>query len=317
MVNAEELIKQDLDVIPRYLLMRDVLKVNKYSEEMIGIKNRIMETKWVKDIAALQWEDGSWGQFHSMSTSSKKWITTEGALRRLLILGLDKDDDMMQRALAYMKRYLNREIDLRDRKEKKHDWDLLTRLFVAAWVLQIEPSNNEAKAIAADWAKVITCAFSKDTYDHEAYMEAYFEIHKPQKGKYLWGFQNYYLVSLLPGFLDPNVESKYLDYLISAEKGIYYIYDGSLRKAPVDFCSKEASRFINAYELLSRYPSAGIQVQGFINWVQQHISNDGFWDMGHRVQDKINFPLSDSWRKPLDRKIDCTVRLLRVLSRFE
>jgi len=130
MVKTEELIKYDLDVIPKYLLMRDVLKVDKYSEEMTKIKNKILETKWVQDIAKLQWEDGSWGRFHSMNSSSKSSITTEAALRRLLILGLDKDDKIIQRALTYMKKYLNRELDLRDYKEKKHDWDLLTRLFV-------------------------------------------------------------------------------------------------------------------------------------------------------------------------------------------
>jgi len=316
MVTAEELLKYDLDVIPKYLLMRDILKVDKYNEEMINIKNKVLETKWVKNITKLQWKDGSWGRFHSMNTSSKLSITTEVALRRLLILGLDKDDEAIQRALIYMKQFLNRELDLRDYKEKKHDWDLLTRLFVATWILRIEPSNAEATAIAKDWAKVITYAFSEDKYNREAYKEAYMETHKPQKGKVLWGFQNYYLVALLPGFLEPMIESKYLDYIMTEEKGIYYIYDGNLHLNPVDFSSKEANRYIYAYELLSRYSCGRIKSQNFINWIKGNISEDGFWDMGQTVQDKIQFPLSNSWRKTLNRKIDCTVRIQRILSQL-
>ncbi|MFZ5353517.1 MAG: hypothetical protein ACOZCL_12465 [Bacillota bacterium] len=317
MITAEELIKYDIDAIPKYILMRDALSIDKHNEEMKNIKNMILETKWVKDIVKLQWDDGSWGQFHSMSTSSKSSMTTESALRRLLILGLDKDDIAIQKVLTYMKKYLNKELDLRDYKEKKHDWDLLTRLFVAAWVLRIEPSDSVAGAIAMDWAKVITYAFSGEKYKHEAYIEAYNEVHKPHKGKALWGFQNYYIVDILPGFLDTLTESKYLDYIMTNEKGIYYIYDGNLTLKPDDFTSKHTSRYVYAFELLSRYPNAKTKLQDFIAWIKGNVSSDGFWDMGQAALDKMQFPLSDSWRKPINRRIDSSVRLLRMLSQLE
>lgn len=317
MITATELMKYDLDAIPKYLLMRDVLKFNKDNKEMINTKNKVLQTKWVNDIVNLQWDDGSWGRFHSMNTSSKLSITTEGALRRLLILGLDKNNQTIQRAFCYMEKYLNRELDLRDYKEKKHDWDLLTRLFVATWMLIIEPSNVQARAIANDWAKIITYAFSANEYDHDAYKEAYCEIHKPEKGKVIWGFQNYYLLSMLPGFLTSNIESKFLDYIMNEEKGIYYIYDGNLKTNPKVFSSKQANRYIYAYELLSRYSCARSKCQDFIDWVKENISEDGFWDMGQTVKDKMQYPLSDSWRKALNRKIDCTVRIQRILSQFE
>ncbi|WP_432663973.1 hypothetical protein R9X47_25780 [Wukongibacter baidiensis] len=316
MIIGNELIKMNLDPIPKYRLMRDVIKLSKDNPELIGIKKEVLETKWVKDIVNLQWEDGSWGQFHSMSQFLQSAITTEQALRRLLILGLDKDDKPIQRAFSYMKKYLLRELDLRDYKEKKHDWDLLTRLFVATWMLIIDPSDELASGIAKDWAKIISHAFSEDTYNHEYYKEAYYEIHRSPKEKYMWRFQNFYVVAILPRYLSKDIESKFLDYIMNSEQGIYYIYDKCLNTLPDSFCSKLASRYINAYELLSRYSLSTSKCQHFNKWINENISEDGFWDMKQSVKDRIHFPLSNSWRKALNRKIDCTVRIQALLSRF-
>ena len=316
MITAEELLKYNLDAIPKYLLMRDIIKLNKEDKDLKEAKTSILQTRWVEDIVKLQWDDGSWGEFHSMSKFSKNGMTTEQGLRRLLVLGLDYDDQPIQKVLRYMEQYLLGELDLRDRKEKKHDWDLLTRLFVATWIIMIDSSNVLAKKIAADWAKIITYAFSGAKYNHNAYKEAYYEVHKVPKGKYMWGFQNFYIVALLPGYLKYDIESKFLDYIMSSEKGIYYIYDKCLNIEPTDFCSKQANKYINAYDLLSRYPSAGDKLPCFINWVYDNISDDGFWDMGQIAKDNVQYPLSNSWRKALNRKIDCTIRIQRIMSKI-
>ncbi|WP_406241990.1 hypothetical protein ACF3M2_13805 [Tissierella carlieri] len=316
MITAEEIMKDNLDPIPKYRLMRDVINLNKVNVKLANAKKEVLETKWVNDIVNLQWEDGSWGQFHSMSQFSQSIMTTEQALRRLLILGLDKEDQPIQKAFSYMERYLLREVDLRDYKEKKHDWDLLTRLFVATWMLIIDPSNELAVEIAKNWSKIITYAFSKDNYSHECYKEAYYEIHKSSKGKHMWGFQNFYVIALLAGYLPSDIESKFLDYIMNSENGIYYIYDSCLKTVPDKFCSKLASKYITACELLSSYSLFPSKCKYFIDWINENISEDGFWDMGQAVKDKIHFPLSNSWRKTIDRKIDCTVRIQALLSKL-
>lgn len=316
MLKVDELLKYDLDPVPRYLLMRDVLKVDSKNEELVFAKNMVLQSKWVNDIIQLQWEDGSWGQFHSMSQFSQSPITTEQALSRLLILGLDKNDEVIQKALIYMKKYLLEELELRDRKEKKHDWNMLTRLFVATWILKIDSSNDLAKEIAKDWAKIITHAFSGNKYNHNAYKEAYYEIHKSPKEKHMWGFENFYLVSILIGMLSSDIELKFFDYLINSQNGIYYIYDRCPKEPPSSFCSKITRRYINAHELLSNYTCAKLKLQYFSEWITSNISEDGLWDMGQFVKDKMQFPLSNSWREPINRKIDCTVTVQRILSKL-
>jgi len=301
----------NLDPIPKYLMMRDVFNLNKNSKRVIDTKSKVLETDWVKNIIKLQYEDGSWGQFHSMSQSN---MTTEQALRRLLILGLDIDDEPIKKALDYMDRYLNRTIDLRDRKEKKHDWDLLTRLFVATWVRIIDPQHPIALEIAKDWAKVVTYAFKDGAYNLKDYKEAYDEVHRPQKQKQMWGIENYYVVSIITGLLLPTIESNFLDHIIQADNGIYYIYDKPISVLPDSFCTKSFSKYLNACELISRYSSASEKLKHVEQFLISNVSDDGLFDMGQNIKDQIHFPLSNSWRIPINRKIDCTVRILKILS---
>lgn len=316
MVTVEELMETNIGPIPKYRLMRDVLKLKSDNIELINAKREVLQTKWVKEIVNLQYDDGSWGQFHSMSQFSSSVMTTEHAIRRLLILGLDKNDEPIKKVFKYMEKYLLRELDLRDYKEKKHDWDLLTRLFVATWMLIIDPSNKLANDIARDWAKIIAYAFSKEEFDQEYYKEAYYEVHKSPKEKFMWGFQNFYIVALLSKFLSSDIESKFLDYIINSEKGVYYIYDGRLKSLPDNYCSKQASRYISSFELLSNYRLISTKCKYLIEWINKNLSGDGFWDMGHIVKDNMYFPLSNSWRKAINRKIDCTVRMQVLLSKL-
>jgi len=313
----EKLSSLEMDVIPKYLFMRDIMKLDKRESHMRTVKNDLLKSALVQKVLKEQLEDGSWGRFHSLNTSAKAQYTTESALRRLLILGLDKDDFPMKKALTYMRKYLKREIDLRDYKEKKHDWDLLTRLFVAVWILKIDPSDSLAQAIAREWAKVINSAFVGNEYNREAYLETYKEVHNPEKGKHIWGFQNFYMISLLPGYINANVEVKLLDYLLNSDKGIYYIYDKKLMTLPDRFCSKQSVRFIQAFDLLSDYSRFKDFSQAFVNWIFNNTSENDLWDLSSTAKDGIHLPLSSSWRKPQNRIIDSTLFILKVLEKLK
>ena len=50
-------------------------------------QNNYKESKWAKNIIAMQESDGKWGCFHSLSQFYHSPITTEQALRRLERLG--------------------------------------------------------------------------------------------------------------------------------------------------------------------------------------------------------------------------------------
>ena len=123
-------------------------------------------------------------------------------------------------------------------------------------------------------------------------------------------------MALLPGLLDRKVEYAMLDYVLSHQRGIVYIYNSPVSVLPDVFESKKASWYLSAIELLAVYDSAP-QKLGFVaNWLLENRDADGMWDMGAAVKDGIHFPLSESWRKPEDRKLDCTKRIKKLMDRL-
>ena len=305
----------NMDDIPKYIYNRDILGKSVTTEDMIELKKKVLSSDHVKKVLEEQLEDGSWGRFHSMNTSSKDPFTTEKALRRLLHLGLDKTDEPIIKAVGYMESYLKGEIELRDYREKKHDWTLLTHLFVATWLLRIDEKNILALEIAGKWAKVIENAFKDGCFNQEAYYKAYDTILKPEKNKSYWFIENFYVVSILKDKLNPITEKFFLNHLLNHPKGIYYIYSDYLNTPPEVFRNREANRYLEAIELIADYEYK--EVRGFIlPWLEENKTLDDLWDMSKIVKDNMVFPLSNSWRKEINRKIDTTVRILKLITKI-
>lgn len=54
-------------------------------------------------------------------------------------------------------------------------------------------------------------------------------------------------------------------------------------------------------------------------WAKQIIAlqeDDGKWDMGKMVNDKIYFPLSHDWRRKEIREADCTERIEKIIRKL-
>lgn len=282
------------------------------------LEEQYKESKWVKEILALQRPDGSWGYFHTLSNPGKKQaITTEQALRRLTILGLTEKDEGIQKAITYIENCLKGIVDIPDRKEKFRDWHVFTCLMFAAWLKLLSPENKLMKPIAEKWAAIIEFAFAEGKYCHEKYIEYYIKVFgiRPHNGR-LRDFASFYQVALLQGVLKPETERSYFKYLINLPGGIYYVYDFKIADLPKEFASKQTSRYLSALELLAGYKAAGEQLSFAVRWLEENKGEDGYWDLGQAAKDGVNFPLSDSWRRPSNRKRDCTIRITALLKKM-
>ena len=276
------------------------------------------ETKWVKQIIELQHEDGSWGHFHTLSQPTRAQpMTTEQALRRLRILGLTKDAEPIARAIAYMEQNLKQPFPTVFH-EKKHDSKTYGDLMLATWIRLFDPNNETALIIANKWAKIISSAFKEGLYSNDSYVSAYeaeFVKMNPKAGC-LADFVVFYQLALLPGLLSPEVESAMLDYVLPHKRGIVYICKSPVNVLPEVFASKNASWYLSAMELLAAYDSAPKKLGFAVEWLLNNSDADGMWDMGAAVKDGVHFPLSDSWRKPEDRRRDCTTRITKLIERL-
>lgn len=271
--------------------------------------------KWAKGTISLQREDGGWGWFHSLSRSSNSKITTEQALRRLEGLGFTIGDECIRKAVAYMDLCLTGEKELPDRKEKVHDWGVFTSLMLAAWIRRFTNENPNANDIADKWARIVSNAFKSGGYDHGEYVSAYHDVLgvKP-RGARLVDFANFYPVSLLNDCLDPQTEKAMMKHILSLDGGIYYVYGERIGVPPESFESLKASRYLAAVELLSRYRHARHMLGFVVDWLNDNRNENGKWDMGKTVNDKIYFPISDNWRKKETREADCTGRIEKLIN---
>lgn len=277
------------------------------------------ETKWANQIMNLQKEDGSWGDFHSLAaTKVKGTITTERAIKRLLILGFDKEDEVIKRALSYMNDCLAGKNEITDRREKGLDWDIFTDLMLAVWIRRFTEENILANRIAAIWKKAADAAFTTGQYDASAYYNTFGKTPKQRQGR-LPGLDTYYPIILLAGEIGKETEKAYYDYILYSETGYYYGFTGAMTRLPKEFCSKEASRYLGAVELYCEHgnPYCNDKLKFVIEWLKEHQNENGKWDMGTAVQDGLYFPLSDSWRTVKLRERDCTYRIERIISLLE
>jgi hypothetical protein len=273
--------------------------------------------KWARDIISLQNKNGSWGYFHTLSQPNKNPITTEQALKRLLILGYSIDDEPIQRAVEYMINCLSGKYEIPDRREKVHNWDVFTDLMLSAWIRKFTLCNDRANNVSAIWSKVISSAFSSGYYNHQDYLNAYndYLLIKAKGGRIL-DFVNFYQISLIAGNLSKDIERSMFDYVLSHNSGIYYIYDKPLNVLPIDFATKDASRYIGAIELLSVYKHNHDKLSFVVQWLMSNKNENGMWDMGSKVNDKIYFPLSDTWRKAKYRVADCTYKIEKLINKL-
>ncbi|MCH5263132.1 MAG: hypothetical protein J1F42_09475 [Lachnospiraceae bacterium] len=271
--------------------------------------------KWAKQLISLQDNEGKWGCFHSLSQFYNAPITTEQALRRLECLGYTIEDECIQKAVSYMDDCLIGKNTIPDRREKVHDWDIFTSMILSTWIRRFTHDNPHANKVAGQWGNVISAAFSDGTFDYDEYVRAYHEILglKPKGGR-LIDFVNFYPISLLNDCLDKKTQEAVMDYVLDRNNGIYYIYDKKISVLPQFFESREASRYLAAIELLARYKHARHKLYFVIDWLNDNKNENGKWDMGKSVNDKMYFPLSDDWRKKETREADCTERIVNLIT---
>ena len=104
----------------------------------------------------------------------------------------------------------------------------------------------------------------------------------------------FYQISLLVNCLDRRTEEALMDYVLDKEDGIYYIYEERLTVLPPVFASKQASHYLAAIELLTKYRHAAYKLQFVMDWLTGLKNENGKWDMGKSANDNVYFPLSDN-----------------------
>jgi len=168
---ANKLLTFELDPIPSFRLLRDVLKVPKESSELQQAHEAIFQSRWIKELQNEQRTDGSWGRFHSVDSSAKwKIPKTEFGVRRGIVLGLAVNDAILQKCISYLKGSLEDNIPWpADEGEERNDrWPTGKQMFTASTLALIQPDHPILDDIWQMWAGITRRTFITRNYDPDA-----------------------------------------------------------------------------------------------------------------------------------------------------
>lgn len=327
---AKRLLNQPIDAIPRYRLLRDVLHEPQTSQLVVEARTAAMASPQVAWLAGEQQEDGSWGPFQRRSSARDEFDTvvagqsvrqavrtTDTALLRAACLGMDKQYPVIQKALAYLETLLVGSVDGQAVNESMNQNDAKRDILVASRIRLFDEENPLALRVANRWIQLLTDTFESGVYQELRYLEGYESLFGQPAVRDENLIFSGPLLMLMRGLLPYPIEEAYTRHLMEEVRGIVGVHHRALHHLPLDFPTLEAMRFLSAVELLAVYPSAEPLLEDARTWLWEQMSPSGRWDLGQVGRDGICLPMSPNWRKPFDREVDSTVRMLLLLQNMQ
>lgn len=301
------------DPFPRYILKKEILCQAPTADDAAAIH----ASKWYKQLADEQWDDGSWGRFHSMDSRIKdkrKFVSTEAALSRAHELGLTKDNPIVAKCIKLMERYVRGEETWRDNIEKHHDngkSHLHSRPYLtAAWLNLFDPENPVIKPKRDVFIQTLKIALSKGFFDEETWNEE----NRNYRGPCLNGWNIFPLMIMQnTDCMDDKLQRQYLDYIWNKKEGIYYISNFAVSEK---HCleDKRFTTWLSALESLSGFSL-------FSEFMKDDVFPHLIGEISRIMTDDVKLPAAhpitghyaESWRDKNARKNDMILRILRLL----
>ena len=305
---ARSILHTQPDPIPAWRLLHEVLHLHAEDHLLRAAREAAAHSKWVKELEAAQLPDGSWGRFHSQDTKKKTvFRTSEEAIDRAFALGLWPDHPVLTQARVYIEKVLTGEAHITDREERNEAWPLLIKYILAGRLAQIDPANQALDAYWEFLAEVTRQAFTSGMYRLEDEVQAYLRItgvHVPQG--FLESQHALWILSARP--LPCPLEQALVEWIWNKPEGIRYLRVPLSEPQP-----RLIAYWLRSMNILTRFSAwREVSVDGVNQlWVQR--DPQGCWDFGSRIASCVDFPLSESWRLGMRRKVDYSTSILALL----
>ena len=312
----------DPDPVPRYRLMRDVLRLRSSDVRLHAARGDVDGSLHVAKLRDSQWDDGTWGRFHTQDTKAKQpFATTETAVARSLALGLDAAHPILERLYPTLVGYVEGPAIWRDRPEKHGNpeaWPIWVRHFSAAMLASINPADPHLLTCFNQRLDATQKAFATGSYDRGAEVAALNDaLVSPMRNPvpFHW-LPSLVLLSSRVAHLPQSIEQQILDWMWHESTGVYYLSHVSPGAFP-SIGKRGFLQWMRSHEILSRFaawPAYSIPAR---DWLWEQRNSDGLWDVGSRASNGTQsaFPLSENWRRQRNRVIDSSVVVLDLLTR--
>ncbi len=108
----------------------------------------------------------------------------------------------------------------------------------------------------------------------------------------------------LPAALDRRI----VDWIWNSPQGIGYLCASMKHPQP-----SHIFNWLESLEILSSFQCWREVATDALEWLWDQRNADGLWDFGNPPARCFYFPLSDNWRKPGNRQLDQSTRVLALL----
>lgn len=297
------------DPVPKYILNKEII----LDSSNVSENNKLKESKWYKQLASEQWENGSWGRFHTQDTKSElkqKFSTTESALRRARELSLGENDEIICNAIQLMERYIQGQEEWLDVNEHHYGFPIAFRTIVAANLSLFNPKHplvQKKKEICADnLSKAFrNGSLCEDIWEKENRKSSEILL-KPYMVHIIWLLQN-------NDSLDKAIERDFLEYIWHKKEGIYYCTSGPSSDTEL-LESKNFLTWLSGLENLcdfSLFPE--FMSMGTSNHLINEIHRLMYHDVSLPKTSSISGHYSETWSSKNFRRNDMILRILRIL----
>lgn len=301
------------DPIPRYIIKKEILRTTPDESDWKTVQN----SKWYLQLFMEQWENGSWGRFHTQDTKSKTkqiFPTTEAALCRALDLSLDYNDERLKKTICLMERFLLDEETWLDKNEHHDNFQEAFKTIITANLSLFSPFHPLVLRKKEACVQVLSKACEDGCFD-----EAIWEKEDRKSGNILLRPYMVYVPWLLQNnpFLNKKLESLYLQYIWHREKGIYYRLETPVCR-PYSIKSPAFPKWMSCLESLSGFSLFG-------EWMEETINPFLLQQMDLLRKRAVRLPpvqtvigrYNESWRRKNKREDDYMLRIVRLLAKSE
>lgn len=316
---ADSLRCLDLSSEYEYKLRKDIMHEPVDSVDMRKLKSRVLGGEMAAEAAGEQLWHGGWARFGTEDLTVKKKVpTTVFGVRRLLWLGLTAEDEPLGRALEYCTDLFEGRRMLPEGGEVNERWPEVLRIRCAMLIASIDLFAPCLDSIMERWRFIAGDTFRGGSYDYAVCRDLQAMMLNVQGPRLIpIPLQ---LLAARPGFLSEELNRMLLLYCWQRHlDGFLWWPEGKLDRLPVSFRNEKTSRYMNTMESMVCFRNSALVLDPAIHWLLAGRDADGLWDYGPQAKDPAGYHrrlAAMDWKKPLSRKLDCTMEVLVLLKQY-
>ena len=308
---AELLLALEPDVIPRFLIYRDLLGEPAGKGVCQELYAAVADHPHVKKITEAQNSRGFWEPFHG---------TTEAMIRRLLTYGLDRTHPTLAAAEAFLVHLLEGEQTTGQYERQDHPlWytEMFEPLIAASLLSLLHPHHPLVEVHRNRWASFAEAIFACGDYreDCDRDVKAAFFGYTVKRPIPPFNYYCLLLTSPVDGktYLSEKTDRALVDYCMTQMSALGYVYNEPPGiPIPIDTHRRDSRDFrhwIRSLSIIAPYRGFDKYSKRITDHIVAQRGTDGLWTF----PEKLDVTLSDRYAGK-HKTVDASLIVLRLLS---